>query len=95
MKDPITALGNRLGMDDYQQEHTADEVYAHVTWLEERARAEGRRDAVLDFAARVAAWLRTPEAVDEFCDSGANYNDEIDWCAAQILAASRGERTLP
>ncbi len=38
MKDPVTELGDRLGMDDYQQVHTPDEVCAHVMWMIERER---------------------------------------------------------
>ena len=37
MSDELHALGVRLGMDGHCRTITADEIYAHVLWLEKRA----------------------------------------------------------
>lgn len=57
--------------------------------------ADAARLAVLDFAERVAAWLTSDDSDDEFHRTVPMGTSRTEWDAAQILAAARGERTLP
>jgi hypothetical protein len=83
---------------------------AHSTESEARAEAhriyaEESRPAVVDFAERVAAWMMTKHDEDRTLAeeearlawlTGADETaSECAWIAEQILAAARGERTLP
>lgn len=68
--------------------HSRSLVEAHHIYAEES------RPAVVDFAERVAAWL-AGTATTEWANRTAGRILYPDWVAEQILAAARGERSLP
>lgn len=65
---------------------------------------ETERQAIVDFAERVVAWTKYDKQIDHDAWTslaGMEWNslgcpgDPEDWINEQILAAARGERSLP